>query len=136
MFIVNAGNENVTENQVTLEEPKNMCNEILAEDGIENEINIFSSAKDLNGLLWSKSNPFDLLILNIRMEGISGMELAQAIRKRGDRVSIIFITASEEYILEGYSVQPIQFLMKPIRLEALRDAIRTDLNLNHKPKND
>lgn len=32
----------------------------------------------------------------------------------GDRVSIIFVTGCEDYLPEGYSVQPIHFLLKPV----------------------
>ncbi|MGN0462363.1 MAG: LytR/AlgR family response regulator transcription factor [Ruminococcus sp.] len=117
-----------------LKELKRMCSEILAEEGVENEITVFPSAKALNTVLLSQSKPFDMLILDIQMEDMTGLELAQALRQRGDRVSIIFVTAYEDYLPHGYGVQPIHFLLKPVSREALCDALRTDIKLNHKPK--
>ena len=82
----------------------------------------------------TESCPFELLILDIQMEGMTGMELARSLRDKGNRVSIIFVTACEDYLSEGYGVQPIHFLLKPVRREALASAIHTDLKLNYIPK--
>lgn len=111
-----------------------LCQAILEEDGIVHEITDFSTAHKLDQLLKEKGQSFDLLLLDIQMEGMTGMELAQTLRRRGDRVSIIFITGCEEYLPEGYSVQPIHFLLKPIRRESLASALRTDWSLNHQAK--
>ena len=111
-----------------------MCREILAEHGIEHAITAFSSAAELEELLRTEENPFDCLLLDIQMAGMSGMELAQLLRSREDNVSIIFITSCENYLREGYSVQPIHFLLKPVKREVLEDALRIDWRLNHKPK--
>lgn len=68
------------------------------------------------------------------MDGMTGMELARSLREKGNRVSIIFVTACEDYLSEGYGVQPIHFLLKPVHREALASAIHTDLKLNYIPK--
>lgn len=68
------------------------------------------------------------------MDGMTGIELARSLREKGNRVSIIFVTACEDYLSEGYGVQPIHFLLKPVRREALASAIHTDLKLNYIPK--
>lgn len=111
-----------------------LCREIFAEDGISHEITAFTNAEDLKAKLDTQSNPFDLLILDIQMEGMTGMELAHSLRDGGDRVSIIFITACDDYLSEGYVVQPIHFLLKPVKKEALANALHTDLKLNYLPK--
>ncbi len=111
-----------------------LCQEILTEAGVEHSITDFPSARQLGNLLSAENNPFDLLLLDIQIEGLTGMELAQSLRQRGDRVSIIFITGCEDYLPKGYSVQPIHFLLKPVSREALDAALRTDWQLNHKPK--
>ncbi len=116
------------------EELSSLCHDILQEDGIAHEITVFSSASDLEKTLLAENAPFDLLLLDIQMEGMTGMELAQSLRQRGDRVSIIFVTGCEDYLPEGYSVQPIHFLLKPVSREALSAALRTDWRLNHRPK--
>ena len=111
-----------------------LCHEILIDKEIEHEIQDFSSAIDLEKKLIAESHPFDLLLLDIQMEGMTGMELARTLRKRGDRVSVIFVSGCEDYLVEGYEVQPVHFLLKPIRRDALENALRVDWELNHKSK--
>lgn len=111
-----------------------LCREILTDESIAYEITAFSAACELEEKLNAEGCLFDLLILDIQMEGMTGMELAHSLRARGDRVSIIFVTACDDYLSEGYGVQPIHFLLKPVRREALANALHTDLKLNHLPK--
>ena len=111
-----------------------LCGGILDEEGVSHEITVFSSAAEVEAALYEKGEVYDLLLLDIVMPGMSGMEFAQALRQRRNRTSIIFVTGNEEYLLEGYSVQPVQFLLKPVSREILAGAIRTDLELNHRPK--
>lgn len=110
-----------------------MCGELLGETGTEHKLTGFSSAEELEAAL-SGGASFDLLLLDIMLGGKTGMELARELRERGNRVSIIFTTSMEEYLQEGYSVQPIQFLLKPVSRDALSDALLTDLKLNHSRK--
>ena len=95
-----------------------LCGGILDEEGVSHEITVFSSAGELETALSEKGMEYDLLLLDIIMPGMTGMEFAQALRQRRDRTSIIFVTGNEEYLLEGYSVQPIHFLLKPVSREA------------------
>ena len=109
------------------------CGEILTELEIKHEIVPFPSAEELETALTGGAR-FDLLCLDIFLEGRTGMELAQEVRKWDDQVSILFITSSTEYLLEGYGVRPIQYLLKPVKREELKKAILTDLRLNHQPR--
>ncbi len=111
-----------------------LCNDILTDDGVEYSLESFHSACELEKRLKNENFPFDLLILDIQMKGMTGMELAHSLREKGNRVSIIFVTAYEDYLREGYGVQPIHFFLKPVKREALASAIHTDLKLNYIPK--
>ena len=62
------------------------------------------------------------------------MKLAQELRERDDRTSILLITGSTEFLKDGYSVRPIQYLLKPVSREDLEQAIKTDLRLYHQPR--
>lgn len=63
---------------------------------------------------WSPTADFDLLFLDIAMGNISGIELAKIIRKINQDISIVFITGSREHILEGYEVDALHYILKPI----------------------
>ena len=61
---------------------------------------------------------FDLLLLDIYMEDMTGMEAAEAVRLKDDRVPIVFLTTSQDHLLEGYRVFASGYLMKPLRENA------------------
>lgn len=123
----------VCEDEVHLRRELNdLCREILTQMEVEHSLAMFSSAEEMQDAI-NMGRQFDLLCLDILMPGQSGMELAHQLRRRDDRTSIIFITSSEEFLREGYSVRPIQYLMKPVSREELEEALRTDLRLHHQP---
>ena len=82
---------------------------------------------------------FALLILDIRMPGMSGFELAQMIkgRKKTARVPIIFLTAyynEDQHILEGYGTGAVDYLHKPVNAAILRSkvAVFAELHRNNR----
>ena len=80
-------------------------------------INEYGSAEQF--LLDYPDTPCDLLLLDIEMGGMSGMELAKSLREKGDMLPIIFITGFSEYIGEGYDVEALHYLLKPVDKEKL-----------------
>lgn len=57
---------------------------------------------------------FDIIFLDIRMEGIGGMETARSLRQRNEDVLLIFITGIREYVFEAFDVSAFHYLLKPI----------------------
>lgn len=71
--------------------------------------------------------PFDLIILDIQMRNQNGMELARQIRRADPHVPLLFLTATKEYVFEGYEVNALRYLIKPIQpsqLFAILDEIQ------------
>ncbi|MCF0148274.1 MAG: response regulator transcription factor [Clostridium sp.] len=71
---------------------------------------------------------FDLILLDIKFKGLSGIELAKLIRENDTEVGIIFVTSSLEYSLEGYQVNATNYLIKPINKENLYTSLNTAFN--------
>lgn len=67
---------------------------------------------------------FDLMILDILMPGMNGIELASEIRGGGDFGKIIFLTSSPEYAVDSYKVGAFYYLLKPFHQEELFSLIR------------
>ena len=59
--------------------------------------------------------PFDLIIPDIQMRNQNGMELARQIRRADPQVPLLFLTATKEYVFEGYEVNALRYLIKPIQ---------------------
>lgn len=68
---------------------------------------------------YEEDKSFDLLLLDIEMGEMSGVELARRIRQENRLVQIIFITGYMEYIAEGYDVEALHYLLKPVTEEKL-----------------
>lgn len=62
---------------------------------------------------------FDGLLLDIQMKGQNGMEFARSLRSKGDSIPIIFITGFDEFIGQGYEVDAVHYLLKPVEKEKL-----------------
>lgn len=76
----------------------------------------FSSAESFL-FRYEETPGFDLLLLDIEMGKMDGMELARRIRQKNELVQIVFITGYSDYISEGYEVEALHYLMKPLRQE-------------------
>lgn len=105
-----------------------MCADILETLELPHEISCYPSADDLADAL-AEGVRYELLCLDILMDGKSGMQLARELREQDENTSILFITGSEAHLKEGYAVRPIQYLFKPLDINELREAIATDVRL-------
>lgn len=79
---------------------------------------------------------FDIILLDIRMDGMDGMQLARKIREYDESVKIIFLTGDRDNVLEGYEVNAIRYLLKPIQKEKLMEALNTCVNALQKDGED
>lgn len=66
---------------------------------------------------WEDKKCLDVIFLDIRMKQIDGVELAKKIRETDKEVSLIFATNIEELMAEGYEVQAMHYLLKPLKEE-------------------
>jgi two-component system LytT family response regulator/two-component system response regulator LytT len=68
----------------------------------------------------------DLLFVDIDMPGIDGMRLAERLADRGaggDGPLVVFVTAYEDYAVEAFEVDAVDYLLKPVRLERLQKSL-------------
>ncbi len=65
----------------------------------------------------------DVVLLDIHMPGMDGIEAARHIVQRENAPAIIFVTAFEEHALQAFEVQAVDYLMKPVRAERLASAL-------------
>ena len=65
----------------------------------------------------------DILLLDIRMPGMDGMETADRLSRLANPPAVIFCTAYDHYAIQAFEVQATAYLLKPVRKEALADAL-------------
>ena len=73
------------------------------------------------------SNQINLIFLDINMPEISGLSFAKSINKN---IKVIFTTAYREYAIEGFDIQAVDYLLKPISFERLLQAVNKFLGEN------
>lgn len=72
-----------------------------------------------NGSALLTREAYDILLLDIAMEPLDGLELAKRLRRRGDESRLVFITAHQQYAIDAYDVQAFHYLVKPVDMEKL-----------------
>ncbi len=68
---------------------------------------------------YAEDKAWDILLLDIEMGAMDGVELARRLRRENDTMQIVFITGYSDYISEGYEVAALHYLMKPVKQEKL-----------------
>ncbi len=112
--------------QLFFDAQEKACRTILDRLNIEYHISMFSNSTDFLHAFCQEKQRYNLILLDIIMDGCSGMELAQQVREADQEAAIIFITSSKDYALEGYDVKALHYLIKPIDSELLEKLILSD----------
>ena len=77
---------------------------------------------------------YDLIILDIEMPGLNGIDTAKKLRKLEEGTAIVFLTSHVEYALEGYEVNALRYLTKPANTKKLSEIITYLLEQKKKDK--
>lgn len=66
----------------------------------------------------------DLVLLDVQMPGMSGIELAAHIAKLPHPPAVVFVTAYDQYALKAFDVDAVDYLLKPVRATRLAEALQ------------
>ena len=72
---------------------------------------------------YDRNKDYDILLLDVEMRELSGIELAKRVRAQRGRAEIVFITSHFEFIAEGYEVDALHYLVKPVSEEKLWEVL-------------
>lgn len=81
----------------------------------ESSVSVFTDGASL-----LQENGFDIVFLDIGMDGMNGMEVARRLREESRHVIIIFVTALKEYVFDSFEVGAFWYLLKPFEEEKLK----------------
>ena len=85
---------------------------------------IAEAANGLQTMAALQQGAFDLVLLDVRMPGMDGVQLAQTIAHLEKPPAIVFVTAHAEHAVEAFDVAAVDYLTKPVRLERLQQALQ------------
>lgn len=89
-----------------------------------------TAANGQEALRRQADDPADLVLLDIRMPGLSGLELAAEWSRKPNPPAIVFCTAYDDYALEAFQVQAVSYLMKPVKAADLHQVLAQASQLN------
>ena len=95
---------------------------LLAQAPIPTACTQFTSGEEL--LAAFRPGQFDLLLMDIYMDGITGVEAVGKIREMDETIPIAFTTTSTEHTLESYRLSVLKYLEKPVRQKEVNDLLR------------
>lgn len=72
---------------------------------------------------YEENKNIDILLLDIQMNTLDGISLAEKIRENDKDIQIIFVTGFPDYISRGYDVSALHYLIKPVEKEKLFDVL-------------
>ncbi len=85
---------------------------------------VLSAERPRDALRLLQSHQIDGVFLDIRMPGLSGLELAGVLARFRDPPAVVFVTAFEDYAVEAFELGAVDYVLKPIRPEPLAEAVR------------
>lgn len=78
--------------------------------------------------------PYEVVFLDIEMPEMDGITLAKKLREMDGNVYLVFLTGHVEYAVEGYEVNALRYLTKPVKEEKLKEVLRFVMEKNTKKK--
>lgn len=102
---------------------KKVITEYLEKEDVLFHIGEFADGKDF---CKEESNiqKYDIIFLDIEMEGMNGMDAACRIREKNKEMDIIFITVMSEYVYDGYKVRALRYILKQNLEKELPDYLK------------
>lgn len=121
--------------KVVLDFEASLVNKWAAGRGCSLELDAYISAEQF--LFESEDKaPYDVLIFDIQMKNMNGMELAKALRRRGCDAVIIFVTGVPDYAIEGYEVGAVRYILKPVKEDVLNGLLDSAFEERQKKSED
>ncbi|MBO9514731.1 MAG: response regulator transcription factor [Variovorax sp.] len=68
--------------------------------------------------------PLDLVLLDVHMPGLDGVELARMLRGRPGAPAVVFVTAFAAHAVTAFELEAVDYLTKPVRVERLQQALQ------------
>lgn len=97
--------------------------QVLTQYSMQQELDVRLTTYGSVEELLARSTPCDILFLDILLGTQNGIDVAKALREKMDLVTIIFLTSSADFAMDGYTVGAFRYLLKPLTVDRLHPVI-------------
>ncbi|RKI38801.1 DNA-binding response regulator [bacterium D16-51] len=109
------------DNQAEADWLKKVIEKWAADNRMDVQVSCYSETGQF--LFAYEESCFDMLFLDVQMPEEDGISLARRLRKKNDSIPIVFVTGMDEYISEGYEVEAVHYLVKPVKEEKVKECL-------------
>ena len=95
---------------------------LLRRDDRIGEVVACGSATDALKILQERE--VDAVFLDVQMPGLTGLELAQVLKRFRTPPPVVFVTAHEAHAVDAFELEAVDYVLKPVRAERLAEAVR------------
>jgi two-component system, LytTR family, response regulator len=82
------------------------------------------AATAVEALKLAAAVPYDVVFLDVEMPGLSGLDAARLVHGRSGAPQLVFVTAHEQYAIEAFAVEALDYLLKPVDPDRLGQVVR------------
>ncbi len=108
----------------------------IIDDTCADEVNVVATCQDLpEGVKAIKKHKPNLVFLDIDMPGYSGLQILDFFNEDEIDFDIVFTTAYNEYALQAFRLSAIDYILKPIQPELIREAVNRVIKKHNKEEN-
>lgn len=91
------------------------------------DIHTYSKAEDVATDILEKNEQYHILFLDVEMDGMTGMEAAQKLRREGYKGVICFVTSQDRYAFDAFGVEAIGYVKKPAKYQDVKRLVQKAL---------
>jgi len=118
------------DNKESIAEAKEIISEVSKNLRHSVEIDSYQNGEDIINRLLNKKEPLDILVLDVDMPGITGLELAKKLRIAGEQnLIIIFLSAHDEFVFDSIEFVPLRYVRKTLMETQLPLALFAAFNI-------
>jgi DNA-binding LytR/AlgR family response regulator len=82
------------------------------------------AATAVEALKLAAAVPYDVVFIDVEMPGLSGLDAARLVHGRTGAPQLVFVTAHEQYAIDAFAVEALDYLLKPVDPERLAQVVR------------
>ncbi|MCM1123111.1 MAG: LytTR family DNA-binding domain-containing protein [Eubacterium sp.] len=98
--------------------------ELMQKSGVRCKFDLFDSGEAMLDRVKTKDARYDLYFVDVLMGGINGIETADAVKAALQDCQIVFVTNSQEFAVEAFSLNALHYLIKPITREQIAEVFK------------